>query len=439
MNILDENRIIASRGIDKLKNNPNVGLSAIISSIGMTKKWNNSAVISYSIAPRLNAAGRMSNAMTAVNLLLTNDESDAYELALKLDEENKNRQNEEKVIFNEAVELLGNLNIADKKVLVLAKKGWHHGIIGVVASRICEKYNKTCILISIDDGWCKCSGRSIEGINLYDALSNCSDILEKFGGHAYAAGFLIKEEYIDELDRRLNDFISDHDNSSRKPQLLIDSEISVFDITSTNVRKTEMLAPYGAGNKVPVFALMEVRILDIKTLSDGKHCRILAESHKRVVEAIAFGAGSLVDEYSAGDIVDLAGELNINLYNGQVRLQIILCSIRFSHLTTADIFPVREDFVDVYMYLRKKHKLCIEMTDLTKNINQKTGRRILKDKILNVLRVFQDVKILNYHLLGDIVQIDMLEHEKGKKVSIDQSEEYKKIKEEIKILVGRDD
>lgn len=433
VSLKDENRIIASRGIDKLSKNPNIGLAAVIATLGVRQKWNNCAVVSYSIAPRLNAAGRMSNAMTAVNLLLTNDPIEANELAVKLDDENKRRQDEEKIIFEEAVEMLNNQDISDKKVLVLAKRNWHHGIIGVVASRICEKYNKSCILISIEDDWCKSSGRSIDGINLYDALSECADILEKFGGHAYAAGFSIKEEFIPELDRRLNDFARKNGSEAKKPQLLIDSRITVEDINVTTIRKTERLAPYGAGNKVPVFALMGAKIIDIKTLSDGKHCRILAESEHKKVEAIAFGAGSLADEYCVGDIVDLAGELNINLYNGQIRLQIILCGIRYSHKDIKDVFPDKQDFADIYRFLKASGNISAEVSLLTKKISDALKRRIMRDKLINVLRVFNDTKILVYHMIGDVVQIKLLETEKGVKIALDKSEEYKRIKEELGI------
>ena len=436
VSLRDENRIIAARGIEKLSKNPNIGLAAVISTLGLRQKWNNCAVVSYSIAPRLNAAGRMSNAMIAVDLLLTNDKAEAQDLAIKLDEDNRNRQNEEKIIFDQAVEMINSIDIADKKVLVLAKRNWHHGIIGVVASRICEKYNKTCILISIEDDWCKSSGRSVEGFNLFDALGNCADILEKFGGHAYAAGFSIKEEYIGELDRRLNEFAKNCEIEEKLPTLLIDSKIRVADINAATIRKTEILAPYGAGNKVPVFALMNARIVDVKTLSDGKHCRFLVESEKRLVETIAFGAGSLASEYCPGDIVDLAGELNINLYNGQTRLQLILSGIRFSHKELGDVLPDRQDFVDVYKFLRQKGNISEDMANLSGILSEKLGRRIMRDKILNVLRVFKDLDILNYNKLGDIVQITLLETEKGKKVSIDKSGEYQRIKKEAEELYG---
>ncbi|MBR2883973.1 MAG: single-stranded-DNA-specific exonuclease RecJ [Clostridia bacterium] len=429
-----ENRIIAARGIEKLSKNPNTGLAAVIATLGLRQKWNNCAVVSYSIAPRLNAAGRMSNAMIAVDLLLTEDPVEAQELAIKLDEENKNRQYEEKIIFDEAVEMINNIDIADKKVLVLAKRNWHHGIIGVVASRICEKYNKTCILISIDDEWCKSSGRSVDGINLFDALSNCADILEKFGGHAYAAGFSIKEEYIAELDRRLNEYVCEGAEAGKLPRLMIDSKITVNDINAATIRKTEVLAPYGAGNKVPVFALMGVKVVDVKTLSDGKHCRFLLESDRRLVEAIAFGAGSMASEFYPGDIVDVAGELNINLYNGQTRLQIILCGIRMAEKKAADILPDRQDFVDIYKYFRQQDSVSEELSTLSGKFTDIFGRRIMRDKIINVLRVFKDLNILNYHKLGDVVQVTVYESEKGKKVSIDKSEEYQRIKKEVEAV-----
>lgn len=431
VNLRDENRIIAARGIEKLSENPNTGLAAVISTLGLKQKWNSCAVASYSIAPRLNAAGRMSNAMIAVDLLLTEDAAEAQELAIKLDEENKNRQREEKIIFEEAVEILSSRDISEKKVLVLAKRNWHHGIIGVVASRICEKYNKTCILISIEDDWCKSSGRSVEGFNLFDALGACSDILEKFGGHAYAAGFSIKAEYIDELDRRLNEFAKNIDEKEIVPKLQIDSVITVDDINAATIRKTECLAPYGAGNKVPVFAIMNCRIIDVRTLSDGKHCRILAESEKRIIESIAFGAGNLADEYSVGDVVDLAGELNINLYNGQVRLQIILSGIRLSSKKPSDLLPDAHDFADIYRYLKTKPALCSEFPNIIKEFSQIYKRRILRDKFLNALKVFQDLKILTYSLLGDVVQVSLADIPKGTKVSIDKSEVYQKIKSEI--------
>ncbi len=434
VSLKDENRIIAARGMEKIAENPNIGLSAVISTLSLKQKWNNCAVVSYSLAPRLNAAGRMSNAKSAVELLLTRDEEKAEELAVKLDEENKTRQQVEKKIFEQAVEMLNDYDISKKKVLVLAKRDWHHGIIGVVASRLCEKYNKTCILISIEDEWCKSSGRSAEGFNLYDALTECSDILEKFGGHAYAAGFSIKEEYIKELDRRLNDFAGKHETGEIIPKLMIDSLINIEDIDASVIQKTQVLAPYGAGNKAPIFALMDVTIADIRPLSEGKHARILVESYGKLFETIAFGGGSIVNEYRVGDTIDVAGELNINLYNGQTRLQMIVSGIRMSHFSVSSVLPDRRDFADIYRFLKSRENTKCEIPDLLRTLSKAIGRRIMREKLINVLRVFKDTEILDYYKLGNVLQIVMHETEKGKKVSIDKSVEYQKIKKEVELI-----
>jgi single-stranded-DNA-specific exonuclease len=424
VNLEDENRIIAGAGLEKLKTSPNLGLSEVIKTIGSNPKWNNSAVVSYSIAPRINAAGRMSSAMTAVNLLLTEDREEAEALAVELDRENRERQMKESVIFSEAEEMLKDEKYAEKKVLILAKRGWHHGIIGVVASRICDKYQKSCILISIEDEWCKSSGRSMGGINLFEGLSECADILENFGGHAYAAGFSIKEEYIDELDERLNKYASGVLPKFVQRTLDIDARVSIGDMTLANVRETEMLGPYGAGNKMPTFAIENVRIGDIRTLSEGKHCRIMAEKNKKGIEVIAFGRGKLASDYKRGDIVDIAGEMNINIYNAQSRVQMILSDIKLS----GSAVPKREDFADTYKFLRSQNgDVERDIMALTREVGAFAGRVMTKEKIENIILVFADVKLLKYTLSGETIKLSLLPHEAGTKVSIDKSEVYKEI------------
>jgi single-stranded-DNA-specific exonuclease len=362
--------------------------------------------------------------MTAVNLLLTEDREEAEALAVELDRENRERQMKESVIFSEAEEMLKDEKYAEKKVLILAKRGWHHGIIGVVASRICDKYQKSCILISIEDEWCKSSGRSMGGINLFEGLSECADILENFGGHAYAAGFSIKEEYIDELDERLNKYASGVLPKFVQRTLDIDARVGIGDMTLANVRETEMLGPYGAGNKMPTFAIENVRIGDIRTLSEGKHCRIMAEKNKKGIEVIAFGRGKLASDYKRGDIVDIAGEMNINIYNAQSRVQMILSDIKLS----GSAVPKREDFADTYKFLRSQNgDVERDIMALTREVGAFAGRVMTKEKIENIILVFADVKLLKYTLSGETIKLSLLPHEAGTKVSIDKSEVYKEI------------
>lgn len=424
VSLTGENRIIAGVGLEKLKNNPNLGLKEVIRTIGSNPKWNSSAVVSYSIAPRINAAGRMSSAMTAVNLLLTKDQMEAQELALELDRENKERQNQESVIFEEAVSMLKDEKYADKKVLILAKRGWHHGIIGVVASRICDKFQRSCILISIEDGKCKSSGRSMGGINLFEGLSGCADILENFGGHAYAAGFSIKEENIAELDRRLNEYAKEVLPARVSRDIYIDVRVDMPSITLAAVKETEILGPYGVGNKMPTIALEGVQIADIRTLSDGKHCRLLVEKNSKKLEVIAFGRSKIAKDFIVGDTVDIAGEMNINIYNGQSRVQIILEDIR---LSDGEI-PSREDFVTVYKFLRAKGEVTEgDIMLLAREVGALTGSVMGQEKFENILLVFEDVKILEYSVRGDNIKISLLPTEKGTKINITDSAVYKEL------------
>ncbi len=424
VSLTGENRVIAGRGLEKLKKNPNLGLGAVIHTIGSNPKWNSSAVVSYSIAPRINAAGRMSSAMTAVNLLLTKDKIEAQELAMELDRENRERQNQESVIFEEALRMLRDEKHADKKVLILAKRGWHHGIIGVVASRICDKFQKSCILISIEDDKCKSSGRSMGGINLFEGLSGCADILENFGGHAYAAGFAIKEENIAELDRRLNEYAKAVLPSRITRDIYIDAKVEIGDITISTVKETEVLGPYGVGNKMPTVALESVRIADIKTLSEGKHCRILAEKNGKKLEVIAFGRSKIATDFMVGDIVDIAGEMNINIYNGQSRAQLILEDIKLS----GEAVPQREDFVDVFRYLRAQGEVVEgDIMSIARHLGASLNRVITQEKLENIILVFEDVKILEYSVRGDNIKIRLLPTEKGTKINITASDVYKEL------------
>ena len=433
VSLTDENRAIVDYGIKKMNTAPNPGLGAVMNIVSVSK-WNSSAVVSYSVAPRLNAAGRMSSAMTGVELLLTEDAGKAGELALFLDEENRRRQQEESVIFAEAAEMINRQDCFGKKVIVLAKRGWHHGIIGVVASRICDKFNKTCILISVEDGRCKSSGRSVEGFNLFEALSRCGDILEKFGGHAYAAGFSIAEENIPELDRRLNEYADEIFEREPAPRLYIDAEIDISDLNLDTVRKTEVLCPYGAGNKTPVFALSEMRISDLRLLSGGRHCRLLCEKEGLRVEAIAFGMGGIANEYGIGDIVDLAGEMNINYYNGTERVQLVLADLRLSRRRPGDILPSRDDFADIYRYIKRRQgPIRAEAAVLANDVSLAMRRRIKREKLMGALSVFDDVGIIRLGVLGDMVKVELLPAEAGQKVNLDSSPEYIRIKKSLNL------
>ncbi len=440
VSLTDENRAIADIGLRKMKENPNPGIKAVLAVAAGGAKRGSCAVVSYSIAPRLNAAGRMSSAMTAVELLLTEDPDEARRIAAFLDEENRRRQNEESLIFGEAVDMIREKDFFGKKVLVLAKRGWHHGIIGVVASRICDRFNKSCILISVEDDMCKSSGRSVEGLNLFNALSSCSDLLEKFGGHAYAAGFSVKAENIAELDRRLNEYADRTLQTETAAKLYIDAEADISELTLENVRGTEVLGPYGEGNKAPVFVLKELYITELRRLSGGKHCRLACERDGRKIEIIAFGKGSIADEYSVGDIIDAAGELNINEYNSTERVQLVLSDIRPSRRRVSDELPSRNDFADVYRCIRlSAQPVYADASQLAKDLSLRLGHRIRREKLLNALAVFGDVGIIRFDRLGDAVRIELAPNMEGKRFNLAASGEYIRIKTELERLCNAEE
>ncbi len=440
VSLTDENRAIADRGLKKMNENPNLGLKAVLASLGGGKKWDSSSVVSFSVAPRLNAAGRMSSAMTAVELLLTDSPARAAELAAALDGENRRRQAEESRVFEQAVEMIYQNDLFGKKALVLAKRGWQHGIIGVVASRICDRFSRSCVLISVEDGGlCKSSGRSVEGMNLFDALSSCGDILEKFGGHAYAAGFSIKEENIPELDRRLNEFAEKVLTGEPTAKVRIDTEAELSELTLDSVQKIEALRPFGAGNRTPVFALKGLTLGDVRTLSGGKHCRLIGEKDGRQIEMIAFGMGGLAGEFGQGDLVDAAGELNINSYNGTDRVQLVLADLRPSEPRVEDVLPSREDFAEVYRALRAMPRpVFTDTARLSAEISRRGGRRVGPDKLLNALSVFADVGILRLGRLGSSVKIELASGMEGRKVNLAESREYIRLKNELTELYGKE-
>ena len=205
--LLGENRVIVDKGLKILHNPKRIGIRAVMEVAGVLDKPLSASTIAFSIAPRLNAAGRLGSAATAVELLLTNDESRARELALLLDTENKERQQTERQIFDEALELIAkDPNFEKKKVIVLAQENWHQGVIGIVASRLCDMYYKPCILISHTNGVGKGSGRSIKGFNLFDALTHCEKQLIDFGGHAVAAGLNVNMSDIDSFIKEINKY-----------------------------------------------------------------------------------------------------------------------------------------------------------------------------------------------------------------------------------------
>ena len=282
----------------------------------------NSTTISFGVAPRINACGRMGHQEEALNLLLSKEENEVKELTQKINEYNKTRQEIEKNIYNEAVEQIEKEGLDTQNTIVVSGKGWHHGVIGIVSSKITELYFKPSILLCEEDGECKGSGRSIPGFDLHEALMECNDTIDKFGGHAMAVGINIKKEKVEEFKEEFEKIAKEKEVDKIIPILNLDAEIKLDDVNKEMVDSLKELEPFGEANKMPIFAFRNLKIDSIRSLSEGKHLRLSVKDNKNIINAIGFNMGALADTYRIGDRVDIAGNLEINSFNGVDSIQI---------------------------------------------------------------------------------------------------------------------
>jgi single-stranded-DNA-specific exonuclease len=329
--LVGENRIIVDKGLKLLQNPQRKGLNAIMEVAGVLGKEVTASTVAFAIAPRLNAAGRLGTATTAVELLLTKDEGRAREIALALDAENKERQLTEKQILDEALAMIAaDPNFEKKKVIVLAHEDWHHGVIGIVASRLCDLYYKPCILISHSNGVGKGSGRSIKSFNLFDALTHCEKHLTDFGGHAVAAGLNVNMSELDEFIKEINKYAdSVLTEKDMIPSVEIDCPLSEQSLTLENTKLIAKLEPFGMGNEKPVFALSNAQVVSVATVGvDNKHLRMRIAKNNKLINCIGFGMGEYAEILNRGDVVNIAFQMDINNYQGNETMQLILKDIK---------------------------------------------------------------------------------------------------------------
>ena len=313
MPLTGENRTLVKAGLKLLQQTDRPGISALLEEVGLEGKPITAENVSYAIAPRINAAGRMDNAVTALQLVLCEDEERAEELAHKLNEINVARQETEQEIVKAAQEQLdAEPAILEDRVILIWGRDWHPGVIGIVASRLVEKTGRPVIVVSVDEhGEGKGSGRSVQGFNLHECIASCEDILLRFGGHAMAAGLSVREENLPELRRRLNEWAARECAVLFTPPLECDLSIHLDRITVESVRRLEQLAPYGAENPTPVFVLEKAVIDGIFSVSEGKHCRLRLRQGNASIYAVWFGMPPEQLPYTMGDVVDAAVNLSV--------------------------------------------------------------------------------------------------------------------------------
>ena len=319
--LVDENRVIAKLGLMLVQQTRNIGLRSIINSSGYKKV--DSTTISFGVAPRVNACGRMGMAEEALNLFLSKNINEVNELTKRLNEHNSLRQSIEKQIFEEVLKQIEENDLDKHKVIVLGGKNWHHGVIGIVSSKVTEMYFKPSILLSFEeDGIGKGSGRSIPGFDLHEALTKCGQTIEKFGGHSMAIGITLKKDKFEEFKNKFEQIAIDEHIERIVPIIKIDAKINLDDINKEMVESLKQLEPFGEANKMPIFLFKNLKIDSIRALSEGKHLKLTLKDNNNIINAIGFNIGKLADEYRIGDKIDVVGTLEINTFNGVDNLQI---------------------------------------------------------------------------------------------------------------------
>jgi single-stranded-DNA-specific exonuclease len=330
-----ENRIIAKLGLEMLSKGPHkIGLRSLLDVCGLTGKAIDSYHIGFVMAPRINAAGRMSSPDIAARLLLAADEAmadEARELAQQLDQENLRRQQEEAEIVAQAKKLVEtDLEIGSRTVIVVAGEGWHRGVIGIVASKLVDAFHRPAIVLSIDGGIAHGSCRSIPSFSILGALESCGELMTKFGGHKVAAGLTIEASRIKELRARVNDYADSHlEPDDLRPRLWIDGSLAFKSISDQVASELTSLAPFGAGNPTPVFRASRVEVVDGPRRLKDRHLKMSFRQDGRVIRGIAWRASereSFVTEHKGA--IDVAFHLEQDTWNGDRYLQLSVADFR---------------------------------------------------------------------------------------------------------------
>lgn len=437
MRLQGENRVIVTYGLLLLQQTENPGLRMLMREAGVETRRMTSSVVSFTLAPRINAAGRMGCADEAAELFLTDSPHRAQEIAALLCSQNKQRQNAENEILRQAYDVLQKeYDPQEDRMIVLWGENWHHGVIGIVSSRISDRYGCPTVLISLDGDHGKGSGRSVNGFNLFEALEHSSQYLEKFGGHALAAGLTISRDMLPAFKKSICAYAKQNiTEQDLMPVVNIDCLISPDDITMESIRELGILEPYGMGNREPIFAIREMTVEEITPISSDRHLKMSLIKGNRRFTAMLFGTGSGGCPVVQGDIVDAAFSLEINHFRNQQTIQLMLKDIRlsdcelerdhyflsvYSHFIDGEaltdnqvnqIYPNRPDLVAVWRHIisqAENKKLTAPYNTLSRRISYESRRLVNIGKLFVCLDVFSESRLLNYHFKNNLLYIRIL-------------------------------
>lgn len=347
--LVGENRIIVYYGLAKMEQTKHIGLKAILEECGLADKKLKAGQISFIVAPRINAAGRMDTARLALNLLLEDEYSEALQIARDLSRENRQRQLTEKEILEEAITILEKEPLPN--VIVLSSLSWHHGVIGIVASRLTERYHRPVFLIAEEDGTGKGSARGIDGYDVVAELERQASLLDKYGGHKLAGGFSLPVENIPLLRERLNERVKELGGLPTQRKLLVEANVSWDNLSQDLSRELEQLAPFGAGNPAPLLYTPGLPVKKVLRIGkEGEHLKLILEDCSRSLEALFFNKGEEFDQLKNVKNIDIIYYLETNTFLGEERIQAVVKDYRNSEEsskreTAAASEPEREQLV----------------------------------------------------------------------------------------------
>jgi len=331
--ITDENRILVNEGFKLINTKPRPSIKTLMEKVGLKESTINTNNIVYSLAPRINAVGRLGDAKRAVELLTSEDPKELDELAHTLDLENTNRRELDKSITVDAFKIFDEINKDGKSYsIVLHNKEWHPGVIGIVAARLVEKYNVPAIVLTSVNGIAKGSARSINGFNLYEALKSCEDKLIQFGGHCHAAGLEIRLDKIDEFRECFNAIATEElTRNELQPEIEIDSELDFDEINNVFINILSFFEPYGPGNSVPVFVTKNVQVVGaVKNAKSDTHIfKVRDPESRKVYEAVFFLSKDYKEEIKTGNNIDMCYSVERNLWNGKESIKLRVRDLKF--------------------------------------------------------------------------------------------------------------
>lgn len=415
-----ENRSMVWVGLRKINNNPSIGIKALIAASGGKFGEINTGSLAFTVAPRINAAGRLGDAGRAVELLIAENYAAAMEIAASLDDENVRRQKIEQSIADAAAKTVLNYKLFNNRVIVVAGEGWHEGVLGIAAARIAETYARPVILLSREknEDFYKGSARTVGDFSIFDAIKSCSDLLIKFGGHDKAAGLTVGADKLEKFITRINEYANGVDFPV--PVLHIDCRLNPAAVVPDLVRTLDALEPYGTENPRPVFGLLGMTVKNILPTQNGKHIRIIAAKNNTTVAMLMFGMSRESFPFTEGDVLDFAISLDIKEYQGQEQLSVFVKDVRVSGKQDDEIISqilLYEAFVKDNLNHSQANMLLFDRNELATLYKAIKGGCDSPIKLERNLKEFGTAKVM--------VMLDVME-EMGL-ITLNGADDYKKI------------